>query len=248
MGIIPGDPRDIIDLLPIPGAPPSPKTRKAIIKEADDVAAKDTRIPASKLIHDETGWRGQDAKIAVAVMGGESGFKTDAENFCCVGLMQVNADVHHGKYGMPDSIPEARKWLKNPVNNVRASYKLFVAVGGKWSPWDAYNNGSYRKFWGQDPLITVGDNSLSGDVADAIGAPLDAALGPIDEIASAVLSPSTWLRVGKGALGGTLLILGVAGMVFVIASKSNTVKTAASVVPVGRAAGAVKTAAAAAVA
>ena len=200
-----------------------------VIGKADDVLAKDDRVPLSKLIQENTGWRGQSAKTAMAVAGGESSYDPNAENACCVGLLQMNVDVHQGKFGIPVGRDKAVKWLKIPANNLSAAYKLWVSVGGSWNPWEAYTNGSWRKFWGKDPLITVSDNSLSDPITDAAGNIADAALGPLDEIASAILSPSTWFRVGKGALGGTLLIIGVTAFVFVVASKTNAAKNIAEV-------------------
>jgi hypothetical protein len=143
---------------------------------ADDAAVKDEKVRASKLIHDHTGWRGHDAFVARGVMGAESGFDPDVDNgVCCIGLMQMNLN-HAGSYGIPKDKEKAKAWLKDPVNNVEAAYKLWqdrmVAHLGH------LHNGSYRLHMNQDPLITVKKNSLSGGVVDTVGAAADAALGP----------------------------------------------------------------------
>lgn len=225
-----------LSLPPIPLIPPIMAGPKV-----DDVLVPDDKVHASKLIADETGWRGNDARIAVAVMGGESGYDPSAENYCCVGLLAVNVLVHNGKFGIPADKDKARAWAKDARNNVRAAYKIWLAQG--WGAWEAYTNGSYKTFIGRDPIINVGKGSVSGGVAGAAGAAVDAALGPVDEIAGALLNPSTWLRVGKGALGGTLILVGTGALVFVIASKASkspavhkVARTVATKTPVGKAA------------
>lgn len=207
--------------------------------KASDVVVKDEKIRASTLIARYTGWRGTNARIARGVMGGESSFNPEAENFCCVGLMQVNAMVHKGKFGMPADEQEARRWLKDPINNVKAAYALWLSVGGSWEPWEAYTNGSWKLHTHQDPTIILKKKTATGAVGDAVADAADAALGPVDEFIGALLSPSTWFRIGKGALGGTLIVLGTGAMVFVIASRSPIGRAT----PVGKAASVIKSAA-----
>lgn len=74
--------------------------------------------------------------------------------------------------------------------------------------------------------------TISGGVADTVGSVADAALGPLDELASTLLSKDTWFRVGKGVVGWNLLLLGTAGLVLVVGlrvSKTAPVKTALKV-------------------
>jgi hypothetical protein len=198
---------------------------------ADDAAVKDEKVRASKLIHDHTGWRGHDAFVARGVMGAESGFDPNVDNgVCCIGLMQMNLN-HAGSYGIPKDKEKAKAWLKDPVNNLTSAYKLWQDTG--WSPtWDTYVNGSYRLHMNEDPLITVKKGSLSGGVVDTVGAAADAALGPLDELASTLLSKDTWFRVGKGVVGWNLLLIGTAGLALIVAvrvSKTAPVKSAVKV-------------------
>lgn len=209
----------------IPGlSPTGTKAVGSATKKAGDVAVKDERVHASQLIAQETGWRGNDATIARAVMGGESSYNTNAENFCCVGLMQVNAQVWKGKFGLPADEAEARKVLKaNPRLNLRVAYKIWQNAGGSWQPWEAFTNGSYKKFIGQDPLITVDKNSVQGAVGDAVSGAVDAVAAPFNaaaDVVNALFSPSAWARVGKGALGGAFIILGTGALVFIVANKA----------------------------
>jgi hypothetical protein len=201
----------------------------------DDALAKDEKLHASELIRRFTGWRGENAKIARGVMGGESGFNPTAGNYCCHGLMAINVLVHAGKFGIPADKDAAIKWLQNPENNLKAAYKLWVSVGGSWQPWEAYTNGSWKLHTHTDPIITVKKNTGTEAAADAVGGAVDGLLGPVDEFISALLSPSTWFRIGKGALGGGLIILGTGAMVFVVANKSGATRAVAKAVPAGKA-------------
>lgn len=203
-----------------------------------DKLVKDRKVPASTLIRDHTGWRGQDARIARGVMGAESGFNAGAVNNAAkcsdkgdvaVGLMQV-CTIHKGSYGIPANLDRAIDWLKDPINNVEAAYRVWSVQG--WDAWEMFTNQRYKAFMNQNPLITLEKRSATTAVQDAA----DAALGPVDEIAGALLNPSTWLRVGKGALGGTLLLVGVGGLVFLAANKaakSGAGRAAMRVTPAG---------------
>jgi hypothetical protein len=96
-------------------------------------------------------------------------------------------------------------------------------------PWEAFTNGSFKA--PRRPAITL-KTTLSGDVVDTVSNAADAALGPLDELASTLLSKDTWFRIGKGALGFNLAMIGVAGLGLIVAlrvSKSAPVKSAVKV-------------------
>ena len=197
------------------------KDPKNPVDKVADAVVKDEKIRASELIRRHTGWRGNNARIAKGVMGGESGFRVDASNYCCHGLMQINVLVHAGKFGIPADRGAAIKWLYDPVNNVKAAYALWLSVGGSWQPWEAYTNGSWKLHTYSDPMILVGKNSAYGVAGDAVSSVADAALGPVDEFVGALMSPSTWFRIGKGVGGIVLIGLGTGAIVFVVASKAG---------------------------
>lgn len=193
----------------------------------DDKLVKDKKVRASVLIR-SAGWRGGDARITRGVMGAESGYNPDAENGDYIGLMQMGL-VHAGNFGIPEGREAARKWLKNAENNVKAAFKLWKAKG--WEPWEAFTNNSYKKFMTHDPLIPI-TSTLSGGVVDTVSDVADAALGPLDELASTLLSKDTYFRAGKGILGFNLAMIGVAGLGLIVAlrvSKSAPVKGAVKV-------------------
>lgn len=189
--------------------------------KVDDLLQKDTKKHLSAILR-EGGFRGALTDTAKAVAMAESGGDPSIFNgTCCTGLMQVH-DVHAGILGSPTDVQKFREWLKDPENNARAAYAVYKKQG--WSAWEAFTNGSYRKFLGvgkNDPLITTKKGTFSGTVNDAV----DSALGPVDEIAAFLLNPASWARVGKGALGGVFIILGVGAVVFVVANKVSGTPT-----------------------
>jgi hypothetical protein len=201
------------------------------LTELADVAKPDKHEKLSKLIEDSSGWHGQDATIARAVIMVESSGNPKANNskrypqYHCVGLLQICWHAWNGKFGAPTDKDEFTKYFENPQRNIRYAYDHIWK--GSWpkssSQWEAYSSGGYRRYMPNppDPDIFISKESLIDDVTGAAGSIADAALGPLDEIASALLSADTWARLGKGALGGVLLILGTGAMVFIIANKAS---------------------------
>lgn len=218
--------------MPLIPIPPINIPNNPIFEFGDDSAVKDKKVPLSKILS-EGGFRGQALKDAMAVSLAESGGDPNAKNKTpcsaegdhAIGLMQM-CTVHAGSLGIPRDKAEAEKWLKNPYNNAKAAYRLWLRAGRTFAKdWVVWRTGAHRDKYGKDPLITVDKNTASESVADAAGAVVDAALGPLDEIASALLSPSTWFRVGKGALGFTLIVVGTGALVFVVANQTKAGQT-----------------------
>lgn len=171
------------------------------------------------------GWPANVERTARAVVMAESGGNPNIDNgVCCVGLFQINR-VHRGKFGSPSDPAKWDKWIKNPINNAKVGLAIWKGAGRKFSPdWEAFTNGSYRSKFGQDPVLEVDETGVAGLLSDAGGVAADVAdkaLGPLDEIFSALLSPSTWFRVGKGFMGGTLVILGTGAVVFIVANRAT---------------------------
>jgi hypothetical protein len=220
----------------------------SVAGELADVAKPDKHEKLSKLIEDNSGWRGQDAIITRAVIMAESGGNAKANNskrypqYHCVGLLQICWHAWGGKFGAPKDKEAFTKYFENPERNIRYAYSHIWK--GNWhksaSQWEAYSAGGYRRYMPNppDPDVFISKETFADDIGGVAGSIADAALGPLDEIASALLSADTWARLGKGALGGVLIILGTGAMVFVIANKAarspagkvvkKTVKTAAT--------------------
>lgn len=219
------------------GLPPLPNPA-AGIPYLDDLLKKDKKqsVKMSQVLK-ETGWGAPTSalnKEARATIMAESGGSADVYNgICCYGWFQINIDAHLGKHGSPKERDAWIKWIKNPYNNSRVAKEIWKDAGntfcaGNGNPWEANCNGRFKQYMPNppDPDVRVTDKgTLIGDAVDsATGAVSDAAgavLGPLDEIASALLSASTWFRVGKGALGGVLVVLGTGAIVFVVANKAG---------------------------
>lgn len=199
------------------------------VGSALDLAKADKHTKLSDLISQNSGWRGTDAVITRAVIMAESsGDHTVVNNLTCVGFLQVCFASWAGKFGAPSNKDEFIKYFQDPANNISYSYRHIWR--GSWpksaSQWEAYSTGRYRQFMPNppDPDIvskqSAGLGDVTGAVTGAVSGVADKVLGPLDEIASALLSADTWARLGKGALGGTLVILGTGAMVFIIANKA----------------------------
>lgn len=76
---------------------------------------------------------------AVAVCKAESNFYVGAKNSrsSASGLWQVMASVHR-QY-------DARLLLTDADYNTKAAYAIWSRAGKSWRPWEAYNNGAYKK-------------------------------------------------------------------------------------------------------
>lgn len=236
---------DIPDI-PIPDFFPSLPNLVPDTKDLDDKLRKDKKMKLSQAIETYTGWRGEDARIAKAVILAESGGNPGIDNGqCCIGLMQLNYLVHRGKWGSPKDLNGFKEWASNPANNLRAGYALWKDVGGKWShpgvigTWEVLANGSFRTFLNssEDPEITIDKNTLTGAVGDAAGAVADAALGPVDEFIGALLSGDVWFRIAKFGGGVALILIGGATLAAIALNKSG----AANVIPAGKVAKVAKT-------
>lgn len=98
----------------------------------------------------EAGFRGDEVKWAVAIAKAESGLNTQAYNPEIAagtakgsgsrGLWQIYGAAH----------PEYNSNLAfDPVVNAKAAYAVFKEMGGKFTPWSTYNNGSAQQYYNQ---------------------------------------------------------------------------------------------------
>ena len=70
-------------------------------------------------------------------------------------------------------------------------------------------------------LVSLGDRRTScynGPVGSAAGAVKDT-VNAVPKLIGALFDPSTYLRIGKGALGGVFIIAGTGALVFIVANK-----------------------------
>lgn len=197
-------------------------------------ALEGDKVSLLALIH-EAGFSGNTKegdpadRALLAIIARESGGDPDVVNRqpCspqgdhAVGLTQICCPMH-----MP--VADA----KNPRKNLAKAHDLYVAAGNSFArDWPTYHQGDWRT--AKDKVITVSggiQNPIDAITGAATGA-VDKALGPLDEIGSAILSPDTWFRVGKGLLGAWFVILGTGIVVYVAARP--LVKSAAKGVKTG---------------
>lgn len=199
-----------------------------VVGELSDSVVKDDRAMISQILA-ASGWGAPNSdlnKRARAVIRRESNGNPKAYNRSgATGFFQMMTPLHCGNYGIPGSntgrpggeqSAGCRKWLENPYNNSKAAKALYDAAG--WKPWAASGGAPRPTNW--DMSIRTDKNTLStaaGDVVDAVTSPLSG----IVEMVSVLFQADTWARVGKGTLGGVLLIMGTGAMVFVIANKAS---------------------------
>lgn len=232
MGILPDSPCDALKDPPFVGFPtPASKACEAAGSVADapanklnDVAAKDDHKTLSSLAIEAgfpaNGHTKEGDPVIPALLGiihAESGGDPSVCNKApcsqsgdhACGLTQICTPMH---------MSEAD--AKDPRKNLRKAHELYVACGNSFScDWPTYHKG----ITGSDMTITVGKNTLTGEVIDAVPG-----LGTVTDLIAALFNPSTYLRVGKGALGGILIIIGV-GAIAAIALKP-VAKVAAGVI------------------
>lgn len=58
-----------------------------------------------------------------------------------------------------------------------------------------------------------------GDAVQAIGSAADTAINGVGDFISFITDPDTWLRLGKGALGFTFIVVGTGALVYVVGNK-----------------------------
>lgn len=184
------------------------------------------------------------AKTAAAVGMAESGGNLNAHN--------TNAATGDDSYGawqinMLGALGPARRAqlglksndeLFDLTTNARAM-RMISSSGSNFEPWSAYKSGTYKQF-----LSAEDDRNWVEKAGDAVTPdnPLDALKGLVDTVnktAAWVSNSENWIRVGYVA-GGSVLV--IAGLVMVLSS-TGAARAASNVVPVGRVANVVKSAA-----
>lgn len=202
---------------------------------ADDLTPTDpdkgatVTVKLSEIVGECSSW---NKRVATAVALSESSGDPDAENYCCTGLMQVH-EIHAGKGGSPKDKAEFRKWLKNPYNNIKIACMIYNDAGD-WTPWEGYTNGAYRKYLGHDHNVLINASDAKDGIEGAINDVTDAVtdvtgIGALLGILKGLTQAATWARIGKTALGGVLIVLGVGSLVFIVATRVQKTTVARAV-------------------
>ena len=176
------------------------------------------------------GWREKEIAEAVAVAKGESGYRTDAANSCCVGLWQVNLKAH----GV------SAEDMKDPAKNAAKAYAIYKSAGG-WctrgkppncNPWQAYGKGNWNGALseGTRALASLKKQMASGktpaDIANSsfleglgegitssipgadTAAVLTAFVDALNRVGAWISDPENWVRIVKVMGGVTIVIVG----------------------------------------
>lgn len=203
---------DVLTWDPLGGSPATDAGAKLA-----DIGGKDTKVHVSDVLA-RNGWGSKTSNLngrARAVVYRESGGNPKAHNPSgATGWFQMMTPLHCGHYGIPKETSACVKWLEDPDNNAHAAHLLFLANG--WAPWAASGGVPLPTNW--DPVVTTEKRDLLDTAGDAANVGVDA-INVLGDVAGALLNPSTYLRLGKGLLGGTLIILGVGGIVFIVGQK-----------------------------
>lgn len=131
------------------------------------------------------------------------------------GLFQIN--TVHG------SLLQQGDW-RNPDDNAKMAYKVWVDAGRKWTPWAVYNSGSYTKFLSGVLPKTSTTNppaqssaGSGGEVRDGADVrnqnsgtytPIVTGFGVFAEIWNAFVSPEFWNKFLLFLLAAFLIIAG----------------------------------------
>lgn len=156
------------------------------------------------------GLSGERQRIAVAVALAESGGNTAAigDGGKSIGLWQIHTGFHP-QYD--------RGALMTPSGNAKAM--MAISGGGtNWQPWSVYKNGTYKQYLNQAGTLSnlvAPEGSTLGNLAGAadgvVRGGLDVAggaLGSIGDLAGVLTNPEWWRRVGVGAAGVALVVVG----------------------------------------
>lgn len=118
----------------------------------------------------QVGFTAEEAKTLAAISVGESSGNPNAVgpqwngDAGSIGLLQIQTGAH------PDLVQKygGIEGLKDPLNNIKAAYDVFVAAGRSFSPWSVFTNGDYLNHMGQDPTVsTKGGQGTTGALDNA---------------------------------------------------------------------------------
>lgn len=165
-----------------------------------------TKLSASDIANAmrKAGWPETAIPVGVAVALAESGGNPTAVNrnnngSTDYGLFQIN--TVHG------SLLQQGDW-SNPVDNSRMALTVWKNAGSKWTPWVAYNSGSYKKF---TQAVTPGTEiGPDGTVWTPVPTPGLTASDPLGlgAVWNAFVSPELWRKVMIFLLAVFLIIAG----------------------------------------
>lgn len=211
-------------------ARPVPADRKGVTITDAEIAmwAKQNGFPDSEIA------------TAVAVALAESRGRIDAigDGGKSYGLWQIHEPSHPDLFKLGDG-----QWWSS--YNAMMAYQVWSRAGRSWRPWSVYNSGAYLLFMDRgrkaadNPAVPDGQADYR-EVLDLPGG-LNEIANAVKEVASGIFKAGAWIgkreniiRAAQVALGGAMLI----GATVIVVKP--VIGQAASVVPVGKVARALK--------
>lgn len=157
------------------------------------------------------GFSAADASTAAAVAMAESSGDSTVVNKSsgAVGLWQIMPATARS-VGQSDSV----NMLKNPLYNATTAAKIKKRDG--WSPWSAYNNGSYKQYL--DEAEDAGGIDWGGEDSELFDNPVQgledigAASRDLVRAGQWIANPQNLLRVVYVVGGGVLIIAGASAL------------------------------------
>lgn len=132
------------------------------------MAARQSAIACARVALQQ--WSRDEAIIAVAIAGAESGWRTNAagdhisyfkgrpdygmyvanscNGYTSFGLWQINLRWHYDKLGGVTGSDKPcvwRDWLWDASRNAQMAHRIYEGASG-WTPWSVYNAGTYKAF------------------------------------------------------------------------------------------------------
>lgn len=168
------------------------------------------------------GFPKDEIATAVAVALAESGGNplavnaSEPDGSVSRGLWQINS-VHA-------SLLASNDW-RDPAGNAKMAFIIWQRAGGKWTPWGAFNNQSFRLHLTRGQAVAGA--SGAGVISAGLPNPLDAAnsvaegISALSRIFGNVSNPHNWIRmttIGAGLV--VLLILAVQLLKNTVAAKT----------------------------
>lgn len=195
----------------------------SVAGKADDLLRRDDPVKLSQVLTN-AGWGSPNSsrnRQARSVVIRESGGDENATNPSgATGLFQIMTPLHCGSYGIPKA--DCVQWLKDPENNAKAAYKLFLSNG--WRPW-VTSGPIPPPLTDKDPTVYRSKDSVTGKASElatgGIVNPFSAVASAVVDLVGILLSPDTWFRIGKTALGSVFIIVGIGALVFIVANQAS---------------------------
>lgn len=168
--------------------------------------------------------------VALAESGGDATVtNTNIDGTIDHGLWQINS-VHAGDLA-------AGNW-RDPASNARMAFAVWSRADRQWTPWTAWRNGQHLPRMAEASAavaaITQGGNNpwipdFIERPADAAGEAIDAGrdtAARVNQALQVLTDRDFWVRVAMVAVGGSLLVVAVVGLLWALAGKSTIVNTA----------------------